>query len=158
MKPSFTKRLWPLVVSLLISLGTGGLSALLTRNSMDAYGNYQQPPLAPPAWLFPVVWTVLFVLMGISAYLVYETQRPGRRAALWIYVIQLAVNFVWPLLFFRLGLLMPAFWWLVLLLLLIVWMIVLFFRVSPAAAYLQIPYLLWTLFAGYLNLAIALLN
>ena len=158
MKPSFTKRLWPLVVSLLISLGTGGLSALLTRNSMDAYGNYQQPPLAPPAWLFPVVWTVRFVLMGISAYLVYEAQSPGRRAALWIYVIQLAVNFVWPLLFFRLGLLMPAFWWLVLLLLLIVWMIVLFFRVSPAAAYLQIPYLLWTLFAGYLNLAIALLN
>ena len=158
MKPSFSKRLWPLIVSLLISLGTGGLSALLTRNSMDAYGNYQQPPLAPPAWLFPVVWTVLFVLMGISAYLVYEAQKPGRRAALWIYAIQLAVNFVWPLLFFRLGLLMPAFWWLVLLLLLIVWMIVLFYRVRPAAAYLQIPYLLWTLFAGYLNLAIALLN
>lgn len=158
MKPSFSKRLWPLVVSLLISLGTGGLSALLTRNSMDTYGNYQQPPLAPPAWLFPVVWTVLFVLMGISAYLVYESQKPGWRAALLVYAIQLAVNFVWPLLFFRLGLLMPAFWWLVLLLLLIVWMIVLFFRVSPAAAYLQIPYLLWTLFAAYLNLAIALLN
>lgn len=151
-------KLKPLLASLGISLGTGILSGVLSSGSMNIYEELVRPPFAPPAWLFPVVWTILYALMGVSAYLVYSQQSDLRRAALVVYAVQLAVNFVWPLIFFNLGAYNFALAWLILLFLLVLAMTVLFFKVRPLAGYLQIPYLIWLLIATYLNAAIVVLN
>ena len=143
-----------LTANLAISLGTGILSALITRNSMDTYKNLNLPKLAPPSILFPIVWTILFILMGISAYIIYESNSDQKQSALTIYGIQLLVNFIWPILFFNLGLYLFSFIWIILLWLLIILMINSFKNISSLAAYLQIPYLLWVTFASYLNFMI----
>lgn len=147
-----------LIISILIPLGVGALSAFLTRNSMDIYENLLLPPLAPPSWVFPVVWTILYILMGISAYLVSQSDSFYRNSALRIYALQLFVNFFWTLIFFNFEMYLFAFLWLMLLLLLIIMMILCFARIDKKAALLQIPYLLWVSFAAYLNLGIYLLN
>lgn len=148
----------PLIISLLIPLAVGGLSALLTMQSMEIYGNLNQPPLSPPGFLFPIVWAVLFILMGISSYLIYVSDNQNKKRALTIYAVQLFFNFVWSLIFFNMQAYLFAFIWLVILWLLIIAMIVSFWKISKPAALLQIPYLLWVTFAGYLNLEIFLLN
>ena len=152
------KNMKALAVSILISVGVGALSALFTRNSMDVYEKVIQPPLSPPSWIFPVVWTILFVLMGISAYLIYRSDSFYRNSALRIYATQLVVNFFWSIIFFNFEMYLFAFLWLLLLLVMIILMIMSFYKINKAAAYLQIPYLLWVTFAGYLNLGIYLLN
>ena len=155
------KKIKPYVISILIALCVGGLSAFLTRNSMETYKNLNQPPLAPPMILFPIVWSILFILMGISSAIVYVNRGVNKdeaRSGLIIYGLQLIVNFFWSLIFFNMQAYLFAFIWLLLLLLLIVMMILQFRKISPIAAYLQIPYLLWVIFAGYLNLMIYLLN
>lgn len=147
-------------------MAVGGLSAFLTRGSMEAFNALNKPPLTPPGWLFPVVWTALFILMGIASYLVLTSGRTHQtsaqasavRKALTAYGIQLAVNFVWPILFFNAKLYFFAFLWLVLLWLLIWLTFVLFYRISKPAGWLLVPYLIWVAFAGYLNLSIYLLN
>ena len=148
----------PLIISLAVSLGVGGLSALLTRSSMEKYAFLDQPPLAPPGWVFPVVWTVLFVLMGVAAWLVWERNGPGRTAALTLYGVQLGANFLWTIVFFNLGRYGFALGWLVLLWALILATVLRFWRESAAAGKLMIPYLLWVTFAGYLNAGVWLLN
>ena len=149
----------PLLVCLAVPLAVGGLSALLTRGGMDFYETAAKPPLSPPGWVFPVVWTLLYLLMGVSSYLVWrEKTAPGRRAALRVYGAQLVVNFVWPLLFFLARAFLPAFLWLLLLAALVVVMLRRFDRVSSRAAWLQFPYLFWCLFAAYLNFGVYLLN
>lgn len=155
------KKIKPYVISILIALGVGGLAAWLTMDSMEIYGMINQPPLSPPGWLFPVVWTVLYVLMGISAALIYKNKRASadeKKIALKIYGFQLIVNFFWTLIFFNLRSYLFAFLWLILLWILIIVMIVRFVRIKPLAGWLQIPYLLWVTFAGYLNFMIYLLN
>lgn len=149
-----------LIICIATPLAVGGLSALLTRNSMEQFSQLNQPPLSPPSWLFPVVWTILYTLMGIASYLVLiSEENSGQvRRALTLYGVQLAVNFVWPLLFFRLEVFLIAFGWLVLLWVLIWSTRAAFSRISKAAGYLLIPYLLWVIFAGYLNLGVAILN
>ena len=147
-----------LLVSLLISMGIGGISALVTKDSMPVYEGLVKPPLSPPGWLFGVVWGILFFLMGISAYIVYTSDSPEKGPALKFYGAQLIVNFIWPILFFNLRLYWIAFIWLVLLWILILAMIARFSRIQKWAGYLQIPYLLWVTFAGYLSLFVALLN
>ena len=147
-----------LIISLLIPLAVGGLSAFLTRNSMDVYSNINQPPLAPPSILFPIVWTILFTLMGISSYLVYVSNAKNKREALALYGVQLVVNFIWPLIFFNMQAYFAAFLWLILLWVLVALMIWQFYKAKPSASYLQIPYILWLTFAAYLNLAIYLMN
>ena len=148
-----------LLVNLAIPLAVGGASALLTHESMEFYETVDKPAFAPPGTVFPIVWTILFLLMGVSAYLVWTQYRaPLRRRALWVYAIQLAVNFVWPLLFFRARAFLAAFVWLLALLVLIAVMIGLFCRIRRAAGLLQIPYLLWSIFAAALNLGVWLLN
>jgi tryptophan-rich sensory protein len=147
-----------LLISILISVGVGVLSAVITMNGMENYNNLAKPSLVPPNWVFPIVWTILYILMGISAYLVYSTDSPYRNEALRIYALQLAVNFLWSIIFFNLNMTLLAFFWLILLAILIVLMIISFCKVNKTAAYLQIPYLLWVLFAGYLNLSIYLMN
>lgn len=152
------KKKKALIVSILISVGVGALAAFFTRNSMEVYENLIQPPLSPPSWLFPVVWTILYILMGISAYLIYRSDSFYRNSALKIYATQLIVNFFWTIIFFNLEMYLFAFIWLLLLLVLIILMIYGFSKINKTAAYLQIPYLLWVIFAGYLNFGIYWLN
>lgn len=124
---------------------------------MENFAMLQKPTFAPPGFLFPVVWTILYVLMGIASYLVLTSGKPTGNALI-VYGIQLVFNFFWSILFFNLGLCMFAFLWLVLLWLLILLTTVLFYQILKPAGYLMIPYLLWVTFAGYLNLGIYLLN
>ena len=148
----------PLLISLAISLGVGGLSAILTMQNVKIYQSLNQPPLSPPAFIFGIVWTILFILMGISAYLIYTSDSPDKRKALVIYGIQLLLNFGWSLIFFNVQAYLLAFIWLIVLWIFIILMIISFYRINPTAAILQIPYLLWVTFAAYLNLGIYLLN
>jgi len=144
----------------ILSEAVGLLAGLLTGNSAELYGQLAvKPPLAPPGWLFPVVWTILYALMGIGAGLVAD-QAPGgnRNRGLNLMVAQLIVNFFWPLLFFNAQAYGLALLWLLLLLVLVIWMALEFRKVSPLAALLQIPYILWLLFASYLNAAVWYLN
>ncbi len=147
-----------LLISLGISLGAGALAGILTSDSMETYGSLYQPPLAPPGWLFPIVWTILFILMGIAAYLIYESDvgEERKRAALRIYGIQLLVNVGWSVIFFRWDAYLLAFAWLLLLWYLIYMTIDQFKEINEIAGKLLLPYILWVTFAGYLNLAIAL--
>ena len=146
------------VISIAAALAVGGLSALLTGDSMEKYKALNQPPLAPPGWVFPIVWTILFVLMGVGAAMVFLSDSSSKKKPIAIYGLQLLVNFFWTILFFLLEARLFAFFWLLLLLGLAIWMEVSFARVNKTAGLLQIPYILWLLFAGYLNLAVYLLN
>ena len=152
------KRL--LFICIAIPVIVGMVSALLTRNSMELFQSIDKPPLAPPGWLFPVVWTILYVLMGISSYLILQSgeEREEIRKALTIYGYQLVVNFLWPTFFFNFGWYFFSFLWLVLLWVLVLIMILRFKDINKLAAYMNIPYLVWLTFAGYLNLGIWILN
>ena len=151
-------RLRPLLVNLVIPMGVGLISSIFTVGGRDVYATLQRPALAPPGWIFPVVWTILYLLMGISAYRVWVSSSPERAKALWAYGVQLFLNAVWPVFFFHFEAYLAAFFWLLALLIAVVVMIKRFARVGPLAARLQIPYLLWLVFAGYLNLGVWLLN
>ena len=151
-------KLKPLLLSLLISLGTGGLAALFTGNSMEFYQSLKQPPLSPPGWVFPLAWTILYSLMGVAAYLVWMRDSTGRNGALFFYGLQLILNFVWPLLFFNARAYLASLIWLLLLWVLILITTARFFQETKAAGWLMIPYLLWVAFAGYLNAGVWLLN
>jgi len=148
----------PYVISILIALAVGGLSAFLTNDNMMIYQQINQPPLSPPSFIFPLVWTILFILMGLSSAIVYIKSTSNSKKALIIYGIQLIINFLWSIIFFNLRIYLFAFIWLLLLWILIIIMIYEFYKVNKLAAYLQIPYLLWVTFAAYLNFMIFILN
>lgn len=153
------KKIKTYAISLLIALGVGGISALLTNMGMDSYKAADKPALTPPDIVFPIVWSLLFALMGISAARVYmKPATRQRNRGLLIYILQLAANFIWSLLFFNLQAYGFAFFWLILLWVLILLMIISFSKTDKIAAYLQIPYLLWVSFAGYLNYMVWMLN
>lgn len=152
------KKQWKtLIFCIAVPLAVGVLSALLTRNSMQTFDSINKPSLAPPGWLFPVVWTILYILMGIASYLVVISKKPNG-SALITYALQLIFNFFWSVFFFNLSLYLFAFIWLVILWLLILKTTIRFYRISEPAGVLMIPYLLWVTFAGYLNFSIYLLN
>lgn len=148
------------IISLLIPLLIGGISGFISRNSMETFTLLNKPPLSPPGWLFPIVWTILYILMGVASYivLVSNASTESKSTALKVYFLQLVVNFFWSLIFFNLEQYLFAFIWLIFLWVLIIITIILFYNISKTAAYLLIPYLLWVTFAGYLNLAIYLIN
>ena len=146
-----------LILCLVLPLAVGGLSAFLTQDSMKMFETIQKPPLSPPGWLFPIVWTILYLFMGIASYLVLTSSKPNQ-TALTLYGIQLVFNFIWPLIFFNRQQYLFAFIWLVLLWILILATIIQFDSISKPAKYFMLPYLLWVTFAGYLNFAIYLLN
>ena len=143
-----------------LALLVGGLSSVITQGEMEAFAALRQPPLSPPGWVFPVVWTILYVLMGLASYLVWDADAaaPRKKRALSLYAAQLAVNALWPLLFFRLGQYLLAFFWLLLLAVLVWACSVLFRYISRRAGALLTPYLIWLAFAAYLNLGVYLLN
>ena len=141
-----------------IAVFTEIISGLLSSGSMQTYGQLQKPPLNPPGILFPIVWTVLYILMGISAARIYQTGAAGVQQALILWGVQLAVSFVWSLIFFNAGAYFAAFLWILLLWGLVLAMILCFRRIDTAAALLQIPYLIWITYAGYLSFSIWRLN
>ena len=149
-----------LIKSVLIPLLVGGLAALLTSKSMSTFNSFDKPPLSPPGWLFPVVWTILYTLMGVSAYIIIESNSSplDKAKALAIYTYQLAVNFLWSIFFFNFEWYLFSFLWIILLWILVFMMIRNFYKINRTAAYLNVPYLLWITFAAYLNLGIWLLN
>ena len=149
------------IISVLVSLGVGVLSALLTRGNMNIYEEVSTPPLSPPSFLFPVVWTVLYALMGISAAMVLTSRTSSlvkRKNTLTVYGVSLLFNFFWSIIFFNIRAFLFAFVWLVVLFVLIILTIFKYFKINKTAAYLQIPYAVWVAFAGYLNLGIFILN
>ena len=148
-----------LLKSIAVPLAVGGASALISMDAMKSFESLNKPPLSPPAFLFPIVWSILYVLMGISAYLITVSDKPSRaKTALTVYGVQLFFNFMWSILFFNLEAYLFSFIWLVILLLLIILTANLFYGINKTAGYLMMPYILWVAFAGYLNFAIFLLN
>ena len=145
---------------ILSAVAVGGLSAFFTRNNMDINNDVLMPPLSPPPIVFAIVWSLLFILMGISAAMVYntDTERNLKQSALITYTLSLIVNFSWNIIFFNLRAFGFAFFWLLLLLFLIVLTILKYYKINKVAAYLQIPYAVWVSFAGYLTLCIWWLN
>ncbi len=141
-----------------IALAVGLISALASMDGMKRFSELKQPPLSPPGWLFPVVWTILYVLMGISAARVYLKNTMDSRPALLVWSAQLLVNALWSPIFFTLGLRLVAFVWLLILIVLVVKMIADFKKIDIPAGNLQFPYLAWLLFAAYLNMGTFLLN
>ena len=136
----------------------GAFSALLSGGFTDIYNRLTRSPFSPPATVFPIVWTVLYALMGISAYLVWRADTRASRRALGVYAIQLAINFSWSIVFFRFEALLAAAIVAVLLLAAVGSMVWSFFGVNKKAAYLQLPYLAWSLFAAYLAAGTYLLH
>lgn len=145
---------------LLLPLAVGGISSLLSGNMAQLYTQLNQPPFSPPGWVFPVVWTILYLLMGYASARVFRADDAPRdkRRALTVYFLQLAVNGLWSVLFFRLQWFLAALVWIVLLWALIVQTMRLFSRVDEGASDLLIPYLLWVTFATYLNFGFWLIN
>lgn len=148
------------LICLAIPLGVGFLAALITGGGMGDYALMNNPPLSPPGWLFPIVWTVLYLLMGYASYRVYTSGGDllHIQKAMRLYGIQLILNFVWPLLFFGLH-----WYWAAFVLLIGLWIAIYltlraFSAIDEKAGDLLIPYLLWVTFAGYLNAGVAILN
>lgn len=155
------KAKWkPYVFWIALAVATGILSGLLSRDGSAAFGEtVLQPPLSPPAIVFPIVWSILYALMGISAARIsLAPESIDRSRGLNLFVIQLIVNFFWSLVFFNAQAYGFAFLWLLLLWALVLWMIAVFRRVDPLAAILQIPYLAWLTFAAYLSYGVWQLN
>lgn len=149
-----------LVVCIGIPLLVGSVSSLLTRTAMEEFDKLNQPALSPPSWLFPVVWTILYILMGIASYLVYvsDAAEEDRGKALLLYGTQLFFNFFWSIIFFNGQFFLFALIWLIVMWILILLTTKKFFTISKSAGFLMIPYILWVSFAIYLNWGIYLLN
>lgn len=131
---------------------------------MSAFDAFNQPPLAPPAWLFPVAWIILYTLMGIAFFLVWTSPTSqhlttkSKATFFIIYFIQLIFNFFWSIFFFNLGWHLFSFFWLIALWIMILALVIWGFRRHHGVAWTLVPYLLWVTFAGYLNIMIAVLN
>lgn len=147
----------PLLFWTLGTLAVGALSSV-AGGAMKGFKGINTPSITPAPAVFSVAWTILYLLMGISAYLVYESKGGMTKKSLALYIAQLAVNFLWPVFFFRLHAFTFSFIWLLLLLVLVIMMTVNFKSIRPAAGYLQIPYILWLVFAGALNCMVITLN
>ena len=152
------------VCFILFPLCIGLISSAITGDAMMNFGTLKQPPLAPPAWLFPVAWTILYLMMGTASYLIYRfkpttpAEKSLKTTELILYSAQLAFNFCWTIFFFRLELRFFAFGWLIAMWLMILVLIIMAFKNCKAAAWCLLPYLLWCTFAAYLNIMVAILN
>lgn len=162
MESNKKKEIGKIIIAILIPLVIGGLSAFFTKDAMSNFKNLNQPFLSPPAWLFPVAWTILYILMGISSYIVYKNKNvflyKERDNYLILYIVQLIFNFCWSIIFFNIKAYYFAFFWLICLWILILLLIINAKKINKIAYYLLIPYIIWVTFAGYLNIMIAILN
>lgn len=146
-----------LLYSIFIPVFLGSFVGFLTAPFND-YNNLVQPVFAPPAIVFPIVWTILYILMGISCYLVIKSGSDKKNDALFVYGIQLIINLFWSVWFFVFKFYFLSFIWILLLIGFVVVMIKKFYDISKISAYLQIPYLIWLVFASILNISIVFLN
>lgn len=147
-----------LAISVAIPLIVGGLASLININGFKEFETVNKPALTPPMIVFPIVWTILYILMGFSTYLVYNSESKSKTTAFVIYGLQLAVNFLWTCLFFGAKNYLGALAAIVALLVLIIAMIFSFYKINKKSAYFQIPYLVWVSFATYLNYMVYLMN
>lgn len=148
-----------LIIAILIPLIGGFVISLLTRNGVNNYvENLIKPVFAPPSILFPIVWTILYILMGYSSFLIYNSMICNKETCLLLYALQLFLNFIWPLIFFNLEARLFAFLFIILLDIVVGLMIYCFHGVNKKAAYLNIPYFIWLIFASVLNFTVYLLN
>lgn len=157
----YIKANWEgLLISILIAELTGIVSSLLAGPVKSIYSTYAKPPLSPPGWIFGVVWPLLYAMMGIAAYLIYNSnaKKADITKALKLYGFQLFLNFTWSIVFFRFDMFWAALIILLVLDVIVIYTIAVFNRIDKRAALLMLPYLLWILFATYLNAGIALLN
>ena len=144
-----------IIYSLLPIVG-GVLVGLIISGYMN-YGDMVKPPLSPPSYIFPIVWTILYILMEVS-YFIATKDNGNDKELNQIYILQLLVNFFWPIIFFVLKMYFSAFFWIILLIILVIYMIKELLKNNKISGYLQIPYFIWLLFATYLNIGIFLLN
>ena len=150
------KNKWILVKNIVIPIALGGLVGLIISQFMD-YNTLQKPPLSPPGFIFGIVWSILYLLMGIAyGMLVYKGKSDAEVSK--IYWTQLIVNLIWPILFFVFKLRLFSSIWIIILLILVIKMVIKFYKKDKIIGYSQIPYLLWIMFATYLNIGVYILN
>ena len=149
-------KIWIYIKSILIPVIIGGVVGFIINKFID-YNDLVKPPFAPPSFIFPVMWSVLYILMGISYGILKSNNKVDTNINI-IYYLQLGVNALWSIFFFVLKIRLFSIIWILLLIITIVLMITKFYSKSKLSSYLQIPYLIWTLFATYLNIGIYLLN
>lgn len=138
--------------NIIIPIIFGAIVGLISGMNNN-YNNYIKPDITPPNIVFPIVWTILYALMGISNYLVLKENYRSK-----LYIIQLVLNLLWSIIFFNLKLYLLAFIWVIVLTGIVILMIIEFFKVNKLAAYLQIPYVIWLIFASFLTYQVYLLN
>ena len=148
------KLLFYIITTILI----GVIPSIFVFKSMNIYNSLNRPPLSPPSIVFPIAWTILYILMGISIYIIMQSKRKLKKNARLIYYIQLATNALWTPIFFGFKEYFLAFLWILMLIVFVITMILTFYKISKKAAYIQIPYLLCLLFASYLNFGVFVLN
>lgn len=148
------KLLFYIITTILI----GVIPSIFVFKSMNIYNSLNRPPLSPPSIVFPIAWTILYILMGISIYIIMQSKRKLKKNARLIYYIQLITNALWTPIFFGFKEYFLAFLWILMLIVFVITMILTFYKISKKAAYIQIPYLLWLLFASYLNFGVFVLN
>ncbi len=148
-----------LIISILIPLGIGFLAFLLTRSGIQNYmENLIKPSFSPPSFLFSIVWTILYILMGISSYYIYQSMSCHKSNCMLLYSLNLVLNFSWPIIFFNLEARLFAFLFILLLDVVVILMTLCFYGINKKSGYLNIPYLLWLLFATILNFSVYILN
>ena len=159
MKIKLNQNIKTLIIAIIIPLLVGFISFLLTKEGISNYSNNLiKPSFAPPSYLFGIVWTILYILMGISSYIIYNDISSHKNICLLIYGLNLVLNFLWPIIFFNLELRLFAFIFIIFLDIVVIYMIICFHGISKKAAYLQIPYLIWLIFATILNFSVYFLN
>ena len=146
-----------LIISILIPVIIGFLGSIF-GNVMNGFDGINKPSFTPPAIVFPIAWTILYILMGISSYLIFESDSSEKDSALLIYGIQLVINSLWTFFFFNLKWFLISFVLVLIILLLVIVMIIKFYKINKTAAYLQIPYVVWLIFAAILSYNVFLLN
>ena len=144
-----TNLLIPLILGIIVGIFSG---------SSAGYTEFIKPSFAPPKIVFPIVWTILYLLMGLSAYIISQSNALNKNKALNIYYLQLLFNLIWSFIFFKFKLLLLAVIWIIILIILVIKMIIEFKKINSLSAYLQIPYLVWLIFALFLNFSILIIN
>lgn len=146
-----------LIIITVITFIVGTFFSFLTMNSMDTFKDLSKP-INVPGVLFPIVWSILYLLMSISCYLIVQSNDKDKKEGIILYAIQLVINSLWTLIFFGFGAYLLSFIWIIILLIVVIIMLAKFYNINKIAMYINIPYVLWLLFAAYLNLGIYLLN
>ena len=149
---NFVKKIFYLFFPLLC----GSVIGLIIGNFID-YPTLVKPPLSPQGWLFPVIWSILYLLMGISYYLYKENSKNNKKINI-IYYVQLGLNLLWSVFFFILKWRLFTVYYTIIFTLIVIWLLILFYKNYKISCYLNIPYLIWLLFATYLTIGIFILN